>query len=737
MKKTLLVILTLGFIFSFAFAKEMMPATNLKEMPVLMEDQVPVDPSTVFPTVQTRTAPEYTFSKLPTAIITNYYDYMIGSYNGLPLRIIPDVAGGGYFMSYHGRRQPTSTRRAFYAYIDAQGNVVNNNEITSVQNNEGYATVSVDPVSGKPLYAWHCNADADGEYEVQFASDAFIAGISGLFNDLQVTIDNPYTITSPSGVTTTANEFIWPTAQIGPSPVAGKRRVYLAARNSVYETYGPSENLMVAFADFDGNDVENGVPLVWSQVSIPEMNDWNVDDQWRRPFHAITTDNAGNVYYAGYHFATEADGTTNIREADLDVFVCPNYGQGTWTRVSGYSWIPSWNPIGQQGQTNGYFVDDSSIGYADSLLVWAIANAAHINAGVDNNGRIHVLGTWAQSTKDGGYWQDFQVVKEFVFDPATQDFSVKDVFPQKNPADTFNQCFVPWDMEPPWGTPEYFQADDGNYYLTIAAAGGGHPGLKWPFPHWDTAAHGDAMLFHYNNTKVTNANDQGMMAAVWQDAQRARWFNFESDTDYAAYANTPEIYISVSPDNGDTWSEPIIINNVETTQFSGIKPMWVYPADEVIYTGMQGQNMVGKLGVMFYNDFTWGSNAITPSYHPTPDGGEVMFMELQIVFPLGSADGENTAPAITRMLHQNYPNPFNPETTISFDLPKAGPANLSVYNVKGQLVKTLADGNLDFGKQSFVWNGTDNNGRNVTSGIYFYRLTANGSVETKKMMLMK
>ena len=60
-----------------------------------------------------------------------------------------------------------------------------------------------------------------------------------------------------------------------------------------------------------------------------------------------------------------------------------------------------------------------------------------------------------------------------------------------------------------------------------------------------------------------------------------------------------------------------------------------------------------------------------------------------------------------------------------------------MYNVKGQLVKTLADENLNFGKHSFVWNGTDNDGRNVSSGIYFYRLTANGNVETKKMMLMK
>ena len=75
--------------------------------------------------------------------------------------------------------------------------------------------------------------------------------------------------------------------------------------------------------------------------------------------------------------------------------------------------------------------------------------------------------------------------------------------------------------------------------------------------------------------------------------------------------------------------------------------------------------------------------------------------------------------------------------SLCFDMPEAGPANLSIYNVKGQLVKTLADGKFGFGKQSFVWNGTDNSGQNVTSGIYFYRLTTSNATETKKMMLMK
>ncbi|MDD4223837.1 MAG: chitobiase/beta-hexosaminidase C-terminal domain-containing protein [Candidatus Cloacimonetes bacterium] len=605
----------LMMLFWSLFAEPMQPMDNLRAIEI--PEGVPI--------TEHRIPPSYSFTRNPTAIITNYYDYMIGSYNGLPLQVIPQSAGGGYFMTYHGRRQPTSTRRAFYTYINSQGNIVNNNEITSVINHEGYSTCAVDPVSGKPMYAWHANKDADGELEVEYTSDAFIAGISGLFNNTQIAINNPITITSPSGITTTTNEFIWPTAQIGPSPVAGKRRIYLACRNSVYQTYGPSENLMIAYADFNGDDIQNGVPLVWNQNTIPEMNQWNVDDEWRRPFHAITTDNAGNVYYAGYHFATESDGTTDINEADIDVFVCPNYGQGTWTRISSYSNLSTWNPPSVPGGTSGYFTNSNGTPYPNNSLFWAITNSSHLNAVSDNSGNIHVPAIWGLSTVDGTYYPALQYVKEFVFNPISNQFQIKEIFPQKNTSDTFNQWFTPWDTQPPWGTAEYVSDGAGGYSPSIVT--------DWPFPHWDTSAHSDAMLFHYNNIKTSQANDQGMMVCVWQNSQRARWYNYNSNTNYASFANTPEIYISVSPDNGTNWSEPIILNNVETPQLASIKPMWVYPANKVIYTGMQGNQKVGKVGIMFYNDFTWGSNSITPSYHPTPDGGEVMFMELQIVFP--------------------------------------------------------------------------------------------------------
>ncbi len=96
-----------------------------------------------------------------------------------------------------------------------------------------------------------------------------------------------------------------------------------------------------------------------------------------------------------------------------------------------------------------------------------------------------------------------------------------------------------------------------------------------------------------------------------------------------------------------------------------------------------------------------------------------------------------TNPAVIS-LQQNYPNPFNPETTISFSLPKAEKVNLNIYNLKGQLVKTLyQDNQCSAGVNSVVWNGKDNKGNSVSSGIYFYRLNCGKEQLTKKMVLSK
>jgi flagellar hook assembly protein FlgD len=102
----------------------------------------------------------------------------------------------------------------------------------------------------------------------------------------------------------------------------------------------------------------------------------------------------------------------------------------------------------------------------------------------------------------------------------------------------------------------------------------------------------------------------------------------------------------------------------------------------------------------------------------------------------GMAGEDPTLPALV-LDAKNYPNPFNPETTIHFSLPESGPTSVKVYNLKGQLIRTLVNGNMTAGNQKVVWNGLDDNNQTVASGLYFYRVTNVGKNITRKMLLSK
>jgi len=88
-------------------------------------------------------------------------------------------------------------------------------------------------------------------------------------------------------------------------------------------------------------------------------------------------------------------------------------------------------------------------------------------------------------------------------------------------------------------------------------------------------------------------------------------------------------------------------------------------------------------------------------------------------------------------LDDNYPNPFNPSTNIGFSLPQRQEVTLRVFNLLGQEVKTVFQGELDQGHHMLTWYGEDNSGESVASGVYFYRLKTKDFAESKKMMLLK
>jgi probable HAF family extracellular repeat protein len=105
--------------------------------------------------------------------------------------------------------------------------------------------------------------------------------------------------------------------------------------------------------------------------------------------------------------------------------------------------------------------------------------------------------------------------------------------------------------------------------------------------------------------------------------------------------------------------------------------------------------------------------------------------------PTGLKDEPDSGLPGSFELEQNYPNPFNPSTTISFSLPVRSQVNLGVYNVLGRRVRTLVNGEYAAGRYHIVWDGRDDDGNYVSTGVYFSRYRAGNLMQTRKMLLLK
>ncbi len=112
--------------------------------------------------------------------------------------------------------------------------------------------------------------------------------------------------------------------------------------------------------------------------------------------------------------------------------------------------------------------------------------------------------------------------------------------------------------------------------------------------------------------------------------------------------------------------------------------------------------------------------------------GEHRWQDFMADFAISVDDDSKSELPSRSVLAQNFPNPFNPITKISFDLPRGSHVRLDVINVSGQRVAVLVNENLSPGLNSVMWDGSS-----VASGVYYYRLETENSIETKKMVLIK
>ncbi|MFQ5771652.1 MAG: choice-of-anchor B family protein, partial [bacterium] len=149
--------------------------------------------------------------------------------------------------------------------------------------------------------------------------------------------------------------------------------------------------------------------------------------------------------------------------------------------------------------------------------------------------------------------------------------------------------------------------------------------------------------------------------------------------------------------------------------------------DEFDTSMLSGENFAGAFGV----------------YPFAPSGNIYVSDEQEGLFifgfndPTTSVDTKSPDLPAQFALFDNYPNPFNPATTISYKLPKTAPVNLVIYNPLGQPIKTLLNSVQSAGTHLVVWDGQNDSGKQVSSGIYFYRIKTLNFKATKRMLLLK
>ncbi len=709
--------------FIFALSLIMAFTTLLAHQATFSGDAVNADYTKIKTPTRGRFAPEWQFVTLPVGFQTSYYDYMPGSYNGEPLCLQPVTSSGGYdaggfYFVYHATETSSAERRVYSTYFDENDEFYSTNYLGQSDIREGYPGLAIDSDLADPFFVWHCDIDNDGMQEILISYDSFhLLGFPGVLVVPEVIIDDDIEACAEV-FPRQDNEYNWPYVHIGPSPLeAPYKRLYVVANNyTEHESGYAAHNPIIAYADYNSNDQSiNLANLNWRYNTVAQMDAWDVPDpEFYQGNHTFfVTEDSGTVGFVGYSNSTQ----------EIYVYKNDNYGEGEFTEFIQNYRFPQDNIQNQ----NGEWVFAETSGEPYDNLYFSFTKCTNFNSVLVNDSKLFFPGNMAlRRDNDDGSFQWFlnlTYAKVYGFDLQEGEFFFSDLSPKgAHPSD--NTPMIPWDLDENGIVDEY--DDEGNVTME----------LGWPFYYWDSEDAWDE-----NNWKISQNDDEGWLAVVWQDALYSKLAH-DGVSGYDSWMDKPEICIAISMDSGETWADPIRMHANNQTddgnyvpELVGLNPCYIYPADKIeyLYTDNQG-NKHGLLRLGFFDDHSHGSYV---AGNGTNDGGELSFMSLDITFNYEGVDGTDESPAFANDLGQNYPNPFNPETTISYSLAKDGHVNLSIYNVRGQKVKTLLNSRQISGANTVTWNGKNEQGETVSGGVYFYKLQTENQALTRKMLLLK
>jgi len=693
-------------------------------------------------------APEYMFipngdGDNTTYLTSSYYDYMPFSYNGYNLRKQPDISmpysyeAGGWYLTYMRSEtlNVTTDRRAYFSYINADGTLGESNGINSDINREGFTSTAVDPYTGDPFAVWHAVTEPDASYDSHVSYALFHAtGSAGAWRTPFILIDNPEMSTPFTGAID--DEFIWPQIWIGASPLADHRRVHAYGNNYTSNSAGGANyNSLYVYADFTDFDLLTTSDLDWTVKSFPYLDHKHYDDIARINKDMVVSDIDGQVVL----FGAIAD--------SLFALYSDDYGE-TFAQYAQQLKQPLENPWYEDNSRQVWYDDDPTNTIPSVMYIVPSNDLSHYNGTfTDDYTKVEWMSGVnynSQENIDTGYYMAaYMYPKVFRYDIITHEFSFYDIDIQDtDPAD--DHMAVAFDLDDDGFVDAYDPDSDPP----------GEPIVVLSCPSWfyNSDAGWQDAYFHESNCKmVANGN---WVALVWHDGAKLQGAYYGRDG-YDGWLKQPEICISISDDNGATWSDIRYINanpldnvvdpdnyydNNYAPEFEGMMPVNLSLGDKLEILSNEPGNYHAKLNFVFMDDGDYGSAA-----GQTTGGGSLtnsalryaaIDLEFQEVWIGPASINEETIPQVDFQL-SNYPNPFNPETTISYNMIEDGNVSIDIFNVKGQKVRTLINEHVTAGDHSLVWNGTNNNEQKVSSGIYFYKMKSGNYSATKKMILMK
>ena len=194
----------------------------------------------------------------------------------------------------------------------------------------------------------------------------------------------------------------------------------------------------------------------------------------------------------------------------------------------------------------------------------------------------------------------------------------------------------------------------------------------------------------------------GEIAISWASGYYSDDATYNNGNDYI------DVYVAGTKDNGATYSAPVkLTDGTEICAFPHIARHFQ------------------------------GAGSTIPVFYQTGTRGNIHWVEYDEVFKPTGVEGNSSDVVVTNFkLNQSRPNPVNKLAELSFNLPKAGNYSLKVYNIAGQVIRTL-DGKGNAGQNNVTWNGMDNSGRQVANGVYLYNLNAFGNSATKKLVVVR